>query len=80
MLLSQDGLCYALGAARWIAPEVMKPADIPRRHKFHSKATEVWGFGMVVYVCIDDLLCFVPVLYHIAESAVGEDTTRESLQ
>jgi serine/threonine protein kinase len=50
------------GAARWmtpelIAPELMAPADIPPKHEFHTKASDVWAFGMVVYVRIINDFC-----------------------
>jgi serine/threonine protein kinase len=50
------------GNARWMAPELLEPADIARRHEFHTKATDVWAFGMVVCVriradCYDGLVC-----------------------
>jgi serine/threonine protein kinase len=51
------GTASLKGAARWMAPELMAPdlmapADIPPKHEFHTKATDMWAFGMVVYVGI----------------------------
>jgi serine/threonine protein kinase len=38
------------GSVRWTAPELFKPSDEPLDHLFHIKASDVWAFGMVIYV------------------------------
>ena len=39
------------GVMRWMAPELIIPnEDIQMKHSFHTKATDVWAFGMVAYV------------------------------
>lgn len=41
------------GSVRWTAPELFTPTDEPLEHLFHTKASDVWAFGMVIYVgCI----------------------------
>jgi serine/threonine protein kinase len=47
-----SGTTSLKGAVRWMAPELIAPADTPSEHEFHTKATDVWAFGMVVYVRI----------------------------
>ena len=37
------------GVTRWMAPELIEPGVT--RHACHTKATDVWAFGMVTYVC-----------------------------
>ena len=40
------------GVMRWMAPElVMLGEGKSSGHPFHTKATDVWAFGLVVYVC-----------------------------
>ena len=39
------------GNTRWMAPELLLPEDgVELEHLCHTKATDVWAFGMVVYV------------------------------
>ena len=39
------------GVMRWMAPELILPNEESQmKHSFHTKATDVWAFGMVVYV------------------------------
>ena len=39
------------GVMRWMAPELIEPdEEVETRHGCHTKATDVWAFGMVVYV------------------------------
>ena len=39
------------GVMRWMAPELVIPDDeVLMKHSCHTKATDVWAFGMVVYV------------------------------
>ena len=39
------------GVMRWMAPELILPnEEIQMKHSFHTKATDVWAFGMVTYV------------------------------
>ena len=40
------------GSARWMAPELLRfgSGDSASEHQAHTKATDVWAFGMVVYV------------------------------
>ena len=40
------------GVMRWMAPELMEPGEEEgeTRHSCHTKATDVWAFGMVIYV------------------------------
>ena len=39
------------GVMRWMAPELILPnEEIQMKHACHTKATDVWAFGMVVYV------------------------------
>lgn len=41
------------GNVRWMSIELLDwrvHATIPQ-HQFHTKASDVWAFGMVVYVC-----------------------------
>ena len=40
------------GNMRWMAPELLIPEEgVVLEHSCHTKATDVWAFGMVVYVC-----------------------------
>jgi serine/threonine protein kinase len=68
------------GTARWMAPELIAPEDIDSKHEFHTKATDVWAFGMTVYVCIICLLILFQLAHGIAGSTVGEVTVREEPQ
>ena len=39
------------GVMRWMAPELVVPGEgVTSEHRFHTKATDVWAFGLVVYV------------------------------
>ena len=39
------------GNTRWMAPELLLPEEgVELEHSCHTKATDVWAFGMVVYV------------------------------
>ena len=40
------------GGVRWMAPELLgvNLDDLVSEHPSHTKATDVWAFGMVVYV------------------------------
>jgi serine/threonine protein kinase len=67
-------------APELMAPELMAPADIPPKHEFHTKATDVWAFGMVIYVCTSGLLRLFEFAHSIAGSTVREDTVRELSQ
>ena len=41
------------GNLRWMAPELlMAEEDVETEHECHTKATDVWAFGMVIYVCL----------------------------
>ena len=44
------------GNARWMAPELLGICSVESTsvHEAHTKATDVWAFGMVVYVRIDE--------------------------
>jgi serine/threonine protein kinase len=44
------------GNMRWMAPELILPGEEPQ-HSCHTKATDVWAFGMVAYVSGNDCLC-----------------------
>jgi serine/threonine protein kinase len=64
------------GAARWMAPELMapelmSPADTPPTHEFHTKATDVWAFGMVVYVRINITYCECFGLLTVSQEALS---------
>jgi serine/threonine protein kinase len=37
------------GSLRWMAPELVLDCET-LEHEFHTKATDVWAFGMVIYV------------------------------
>ena len=37
--------------ARWTAPELLKASEQSSVYPFCTKASDVWAFGMVVYVC-----------------------------
>jgi serine/threonine protein kinase len=37
-------------STRWTAPELFQDASKVQGHLLHSKETDVWAFGMVVYV------------------------------
>ena len=39
-----------LADVRWIAPEVLSSEEGER--EVHTKASDVWAFGMVLYVCV----------------------------
>ena len=40
------------GNVRWMAPELIQaPGGSP--NQMHTKATDVWAFGMITYVCSD---------------------------
>ena len=44
------------GNMRWMAPELIMPVEGDElEHSCHTKATDVWAFGMVVYVCSEKL-------------------------
>jgi serine/threonine protein kinase len=45
-----------MGSCRWMAPELLGSAD-EQDHPSHTKASDVWAFGMVVYVRISSRLC-----------------------
>jgi serine/threonine protein kinase len=60
---TMTGTSNLKGSIRWMAPELVhveiddgddgdsKPSgNTENRHEFHTKATDVWAFGMVVYV------------------------------
>ena len=38
------------GNTRWMAVELIDTRDPLQNHQFHTKETDVWAFGMVVYV------------------------------
>jgi serine/threonine protein kinase len=42
------------GNTRWLSVELIDPRMRPdsSSHQFHTKQTDVWAFGMVVYVSI----------------------------
>ena len=47
------------GVMRWMAPELIEPDEEDEmedrtRHACHTKATDVWAFGMVIYVSAID--------------------------
>ena len=39
-----------------MAPELIDAEDYEGEHSFHTKASDVWAFGMVVYVSNDKVL------------------------
>ena len=42
------------GNTRWMAPELLIPEEgAVLKHPCQTKATDVWAFGMVVYVCTE---------------------------
>ena len=41
--------CSLLGSRRWMAPEQIQSISPPTRLSF-TKATDIWAFGMVIYV------------------------------
>ena len=46
------GTEFLKGVMRWMAPELTEPDEgVDRRHPCHTKATDIWAFGMVTYVC-----------------------------
>jgi serine/threonine protein kinase len=56
-----------------MAPELMTPVDIPQKHEYHTKATDVWAFGMVVYVRIR-ISCFeYSCLLIVSQEALSGD-------
>ena len=38
------------GSVRWAAPELFTPTFHPSRNYFHTKESDVWAFGVVVFV------------------------------
>ena len=38
------------GNTRWMAPELFSLDESVSEHPAHTKQTDVWAFGMVVYV------------------------------
>ena len=38
-------------SVRWSAPELLVLTDEAHAHEFYTKASDVWAFGMVIYVC-----------------------------
>jgi serine/threonine protein kinase len=60
------------GNIRWMAPELLSPTDFAREHEFHTKATDVWAFGMVILVCINSLLQFARSLIALQEALSGK--------
>jgi serine/threonine protein kinase len=40
-----------------MAPELLEPVDVAGTQELHTKATDVWAFGMVVYVRIGMACC-----------------------
>ena len=45
------------GSIRWSAPELLALTDKVRAHVFYTKPSDVWAFGVVIYVsCITILL------------------------
>ena len=44
------------GSIRWMAVELVDSQDsASAAHQFHTKASDVWAFGMVLYVSISTL-------------------------
>ena len=45
------------GNTRWMSPELISIEDDEDiENAFHTKASDMWAFGMVVYVCVDVFL------------------------
>ena len=38
------------GSVRWSAPELLALTDEAHAHEIYTKASDVWAFGMVIYV------------------------------
>ena len=38
------------GSIRWMAPELLTSAGLAREHQLHTNETDVWAFGMTIYV------------------------------
>ena len=60
-MLHNDGMMVSItttmtrfaGSVPWMAPELLDPAKMDPDHKFHTMATDIWAFGMVIYMrCI----------------------------
>ena len=46
------GPTRSMGSSRWMATELIHSAwhNVNGGHEFHTKASDVWAYGMVVYV------------------------------
>ena len=38
------------GSVRWSAPELLALTDEAHTHDLYTKASDIWAFGMVIYV------------------------------
>ena len=38
------------GSLRWMAPELLGPVQTSSGHELQTRASDIWAFGMVVYV------------------------------
>jgi serine/threonine protein kinase len=48
--MTMTGTMELKGNVRYMAPELFKPQAADMKHKFHTKESDVWAFGMVIYV------------------------------
>jgi serine/threonine protein kinase len=64
------------GNARWMAPELIIP-PVGSPDQLHTKATDVWAFGMIVYVGLSKefrrevMLTLLFIARHKQENAVS---------
>ena len=49
--ITVEGTTSFKGSMRWTAPELIVPPNEPQAHSFQTMASDVWAFGMVIYVC-----------------------------
>ena len=65
------------GNMRWMAPELILPEEgVVPKHSCHTRATDVWAFGMVVYVYSEHVLWITPCASTdiVIGSAIGQCT------
>ena len=60
---------------RWMAPELLASAGLPREHQLHTNETDIWAFGMTAYVRSE---CHDKVTSH-SITISGSDISRDSI-
>jgi serine/threonine protein kinase len=50
--ITLSGASILKGNVRWMAIELIEPGVHEQRHNFHTRQSDIWAFGMVVYVSV----------------------------